>query len=283
MNQRPLQFALDPGTSQYVTYYEGTLPLILAAPHGGRLFPSNIPDRKLENGTITVTDAYTKDVALGIARKLYEKTGDIPHIVILQLARTKVDVNRDKLEGADSTAGREEYHDTIKRAIAKINANHDHGMFVDIHGHGHPENWIELGYLLDNFTLKFSDEDLNERNIVSSSSIRSLSQRYPDIAFSSFLRGNSSIGNRLSVKHRLKTTPSRLLPYPHRNQKYFFGGYCTQTYGSKNGGGIDAIQIELPKTLRFQKAGRESVIAALSESLTWMLCMFYCDEYRAKI
>lgn len=107
MNQRPLQFALDSGTSQFVTYYEGTLPLILAAPHGGRLFPSNIPDRKLENGTITVTDAYTKDVALSIARRIHEKTGDIPHIVLLQLARTKVDVNRDKLEGADSTAGRE--------------------------------------------------------------------------------------------------------------------------------------------------------------------------------
>jgi N-formylglutamate amidohydrolase len=107
MHQLPLQFALDTGTSQYVTYYEGTMPLILAAPHGGRLFPSNIPDRKLENGTITVTDAYTKDVALGIARKLYEKTGDMPHVVILQLARTKVDVNRDKLDGADSMAALE--------------------------------------------------------------------------------------------------------------------------------------------------------------------------------
>jgi hypothetical protein len=131
--------------------------------------------------------------------------------------------------------------------------------------------------------LKYSDQDLNERNVGSSSSIRSLSQRYPEIPFSSFLRGNSSIGSRLSVKHRMKTTPSRSLPYPHRHQKYFFGGYCTQTYGSKNGGTIDAIQIELPKILRFQKSGREGVIAALSESLTWMLCMFYHDDYRAKM
>lgn len=92
--------------SKYVTYYEGNLPLILAAPHGGRLFPTSIPDRIPGNGSVTVTDAYTRDVVLAIAKKLRERTGKSPHVVLLQLARTKVDVNRKKSEASDSDAGR---------------------------------------------------------------------------------------------------------------------------------------------------------------------------------
>lgn len=106
LQYQPPQLSVNTGSSQYVTYYEGSLPLILAAPHGGRLFPNSIPDRTPAKGTITVTDAYTRDVVLGLARKIHERTGAMPHVVLLQIARTKVDVNRDKSDGADSDAGR---------------------------------------------------------------------------------------------------------------------------------------------------------------------------------
>jgi N-formylglutamate amidohydrolase len=102
----PTQVPLLDTNSKYITYYEGSLPLILAAPHGGRLFPTSIPDRKAGNGTVTVTDAYTKDVVLAIAKKIRDRTGESPHVVLLQLARTKVDVNREKSEATDSDAGR---------------------------------------------------------------------------------------------------------------------------------------------------------------------------------
>jgi hypothetical protein len=150
-------------------------------------------------------------------------------------------------------------------------------------GHGHPENWIELGYLLDTYTLKLSDDELDHGNAKFEASIRSLSKRYPAISFSSLLRGNSSFGSRLTSTHHLKSTPSKEEPNPSRNQKYFSGGYCTQAYGSKDGGNIDAIQIELPKPLRFSASGREIVTTALSESLAWMLQTFYHVDIRAKM
>lgn len=150
-------------------------------------------------------------------------------------------------------------------------------------GHGHPENWIELGYLLDNYTLELTDEQLNRGVAINRTSIQSLLKRYPDMTFSSFLRGDTSLGSRLAFKHHLISTPSKEQPHPHRSQKYFAGGYCTQTYGSRNGGDMDAIQIELPKTLRFPKSGRENVVMALSESLVWMVQTFYQVEIRSKM
>ncbi|KAI9286323.1 hypothetical protein BC943DRAFT_359489 [Umbelopsis sp. AD052] len=280
----PTQVPLLDNISKYVTYHEGTLPLILAAPHGGRLFPTSIPDRTAGNGTVTVTDAYTKDVVLGIAKKIRERTGKSPHVVLLQLARTKVDVNREESEATDSDAGRmvwQEYHNTIQYAIHKVNQNHDAGLFIDIHGHGHPENWIELGYLLDNQTLQLSDEELNHGKAKSEASIQNLAKRYPDIMFSSFLRGNSSLGTRLASTHHLRTTPSKQEPNPSQIKKYFSGGYCTQAYSSS--GDFDAIQIELPKPLRFSASGRDQVTTALCESLAWMLQTFYHVDMRAKM
>jgi hypothetical protein len=150
-------------------------------------------------------------------------------------------------------------------------------------GHGHPENWIELGYLLDNYTLELSKEELDRGSDKFRTSIRTLSKRYPDIPFSSFLRGHSSLGSRLALTHNLTSTPSQEHPHPHREQKYFAGGYCTQTYGSRNGGNIDAVQIELPKILRFQKSGRDNVGIALSESLVWFLQAFYHVDIKSKM
>ena len=36
-----------------------------------------------------------------------------------------------------------------------------------------------------------------------------------------------------------------------KGNDYFHGGYIIEKYGSRNGGEIDAIQIEFPKKLRF--------------------------------
>jgi hypothetical protein len=117
----------------------------------------------------------------------------------------------------------------------------------------------------------------------SEASIQNLSRRYPDITFSSLLRGNSSLGTRLTSTHHLKSTPSKQEPNPSQIKKYFSGGYCTQAYGSRDGGHFDAIQIELPKPLRFSASGRDQVTTALCESLAWMLQTFYHVEMRAKM
>ena len=75
--------------------------------------------------------------------------GEYPYVVINNLHRSKLDANRDKPE---ATFGEEvpevawnEYHNFIDRAKAEIS---EPGLFIDVHGHGHANNWAELGYLI---------------------------------------------------------------------------------------------------------------------------------------
>ena len=58
---------------------------------------------------------------------------------------------------------------------ARIEDNYDEGgLFFDIHGHGHPNVWAELGYLISGANL---DNDILQPE---SSSIYHLSQRTGD-------------------------------------------------------------------------------------------------------
>ena len=38
-----------------------------------------------------------------------------------------------------------EFHACINNSKAIIEANNQSGLFFDMHGHGHPNNWAELG------------------------------------------------------------------------------------------------------------------------------------------
>ena len=76
-------------------------------------------------------------------------------MVINNLYRGKMDANRERDEAAfgDDTAEEiyDEYHGCICQAKAAIEADsnvQNRGLFVDIHGHGHPNNWAELGEVL---------------------------------------------------------------------------------------------------------------------------------------
>ena len=75
--------------------------------------------------------------------------GEYPYLVVNNLHRSKFDANRDKPEATfgESVPERawEEFHAYIDRSKAEIGGR---GLFIDIHGHGHPNNWAELGYLI---------------------------------------------------------------------------------------------------------------------------------------
>jgi len=85
------------------------------------------------------------------------------------------------------------------------------------------------------------------------------------ITISDFLRGqNNSLGGMLQAQG-LDSLPSPGHPAPARGTAYFYGGYTTRRHGSrdrKDGeeeSKTDAIQLEIPKTLRFvdKEQGRE--------------------------
>ena len=67
------------------------------------------------------------------------------------------------------------------------------------------------------------------------------------------LHGPESLGGLLTGAG-YKTVPSDSpdeKPVPE-SQEYFRGGYTVQTYGSKDGGEVDAIQIEVQSEIRYK-------------------------------
>ena len=136
------------------------------------------------------------------------------------------------------------YQEYIRRAKLAISGP---GLFIEIHGQTHPERWIELGYLLSSATL-------NSNRVYSTySSIKNLANRFRRTSFDSLLRGPHSFGGLLQMQgYRVVPSPANRSP---RGGRYFKGGYNTLIHGSRNGGQVDAIQIEAPSHLRNSAAG----------------------------
>ncbi|RIB01756.1 hypothetical protein C2G38_2229757 [Gigaspora rosea] len=86
----------------------------------------------------------------------------------------------------------------------------------------------------------------------------------------------TSLGGRLQ-SYGYDTIPSHIHKHPLKDEKYFHGGYCVQKYGSRYAEHvIDAIQIELPRTLRIgNNEKRSNFILTLSESIAWFLREYY--------
>src|SRR5262245_60875676 len=80
------------GQKEYVEYLAGDLPVMVSAPHGGRIRPEEIPDRT--EGTFAF-DTNTQELARAVAAELHARTGHWPHIIICKVSRRKVDCNRE--------------------------------------------------------------------------------------------------------------------------------------------------------------------------------------------
>ena len=85
------------GRESYIEYHAGNLPIILSAPHGGRLTPDEINDRTY--GTL-VTDDNTYELTKTIMDSMVVRFGGYPHVILCKLKRTKLDANRDSTEAA---------------------------------------------------------------------------------------------------------------------------------------------------------------------------------------
>jgi hypothetical protein len=123
-----------------------------------------------------------------------------------------------------------------------IAVNYGKGMYVDIHGHGHEIQRLELGYLLSASNLFLPDSQLNTSTYINFSSIRALAST-ASTDFTSLLRGNKSLGA-LFENYGISAVPSSSQPDPGVGNPYFSGGYGTQRHGSSGGGVIDGVQIE---------------------------------------
>ena len=238
------------GREKYIEYYAGNIPIILSAPHGGQLTPEEISDRTY--GTF-VTDLNTYELTKTIMDSMIVRFGGYPHVILCKLKRTKLDANRDSIEAAQENKyalrAWQEYHHYIEVAKKKITNDQGSGLFLDIHGHGkNPDGFYDLrtwlGYLISSEELDQSDGVLNTNSYQSKSSISAWvdSSSY---SFIEVLRGKVSFGSILdSLGYKSLPSINDLSP---DGMRYFSGGYNTARHGSRSGGVISSIQIELPK------------------------------------
>jgi hypothetical protein len=231
------------GRNNYIEYIAGNSPFIISAPHGGSLEPMEIPDRTVG---ATTKDANTEELVRDIYNAYVAATGTHPHVIICRLHRRKLDANREIIEAAQGNQFAEqawnEFHAYIDSAKAEVTRTFGKGFYIDLHGHGHTIQRLELGYLLSSSQLDLSDNTLNSttgyRNI---SSIRHMATN-AGVPFSEILRGESSFGTFMEYRG-YPSVPSLLQPSP-ASAPYFNGGYNTDRHGSGNGGTISGLQIE---------------------------------------
>ncbi len=277
----------EPGTTYFdttnlVEYFAGNLPLIISAPHGGYLEPDTIPDRDC-TGCVYVRDSFTQEIGRDFINSFHELTGHYPHVIINLLDRVKFDANRDL---GEATGGNEiteqvwhNYHAFIDSAKKQVLESFGSGLFLDLHGHGHEIQRIELGYLLSKSELQLSNTELNDLTYISESSIRGLAgAQSATWTHSQLLRGEFSFGS-LMNQRGFPSVPSSTDQSPADNEPYFSGGYNTQRYGSREGGTIDAIQLEFNSSIRFDTQQRALLVQALTEVSTTFLNTFYDGNY----
>ncbi|MDG1175043.1 MAG: hypothetical protein P8N07_04520, partial [Flavobacteriales bacterium] len=136
------------GTDSLIEYRCGNLPIILSSPHGGYDTPGSLPDRNCI-GCATGRDSYTQELTRQIEASIFYKTGCRPHVIINKLHRIKLDANREIIEATDSNLVTEPYwHDYmnfVDTASNIVSRTHTKGLFLDIHGHAHTIQRLEIG------------------------------------------------------------------------------------------------------------------------------------------
>jgi len=278
--------------NHYIEYRPGTLNVIISVPHGGQLKPKHLPNRdfgSLIDGRLvfdhkypknqsaavrTKGDKFTKELAMALSNVLEGKTGRRPHVIINNLHRLKFDSNCDRSEATfevpevvDAWLAYHDFIELAKRDVGKA------GLFLDIHGHSHSENWIELGYSVPAKKLNTGDY------IASETSIHTLHEKLRSeghhINIQQLVSGPHSFGGLLSAINGYSdvVVPSPRHPGPGTGQ-YFSGGYNVVRHGSRNGGEIDGIQIESPISRRMP-AEREKYAEDVGCAIVEFLQLYY--------
>lgn len=265
------------GSKGYVEYRAGNLPIVITAPHGGRLTPGDIPDRDCA-GCSTVMDANTMELAYQIDTALRQQFGCFPHIIVNRLHRRKLDANREIAEAAlgnpDAETAWYEWHRFIQTAKDSLVRQFGRGLLIDLHGHGHAIQRLELGYLLDEADYRLPDAALNA--LAHQSSIKHLTANNGSASnLSQLLRGDFALGTLLE-SGGYPAVPSRQQPIVNAGEPYFNGGYNTLRHGSRDSTAVDAIQIECNNTgVRNSYANRRRFAETLAATLQDFLSKHY--------
>lgn len=236
------------GANNYIEYIAGNAPIVISAPHGGYLTPAEIPDRNC-TGCSYARDLNTQEVTRALRNAIYTRTGCYPHLIINLLHRKKLDANREIIEAADSNALAEQawydFHGFVEAAEDSVAKYFGRGLYIDMHGHGHSIQRLELGYLLYLSELQLPDSTLALPYYSNVSSLKRLADdNLQALNLPELLRGPQSFGALMAVKN-YPSVPSPQDSFPETGEPYFNGGYNTNRYTSSNNGSVlSGLQIE---------------------------------------
>lgn len=275
----PTASAPVPGQSfsdrdHFVEWLIGDLPVVLTAPHGGRAKPAAISDR---TEGVLGGDTNTQELTRAVAAEFLRRTGRPPHAVLSLLHRSKLDPNRELKEAAQGDPVAEQawrlFHLRIRSALQSSLQAHGFAFLVDLHGHAHENDWLELGYGLSSVQLNQSDAALDAAGLGPISTINDLAVAEHAHSFAALLRGPRSFGALLTARG-YRAVPSPPEPGPQK-ARYFNGGYIVRTYG-RDVLHVDAVQIEAHyKGVRSSPQEREAFARALVDALLTFLREHY--------
>lgn len=264
--------------SDMIKVSSGDIPLVISAPHGGTLTPNEIPNRSC-SGITTVRDRNTTELADEIRYQMKQDFGVEPYMVSALIHRKKIDLNRDvDLATCGHTVGKEvwqEYHRKIEEAIQSAIEEYGGAIFIDLHGHGHEIQRLELGYLLNNEELRASYEGMGStEDLVEESSLKNLINLIPDIDFQDVLTGEKAFGT-IMENEGIPSVPSLQDPFPYPEEAYFNGGYNTRRYSSDDYPEVFGWQIEAHYNgVRNSDENRNAFAKAFSKAI-----MVQLEEY----
>lgn len=244
------------------------MPLIISVPHGGALVPQNIPNRDF--------GSYKKDKETILTLKeivaAFEDKGLRPYVVVMNIHRRKIDVNRGTKEGAQDPEMlklHRRYHDYLKRAREEVSGKFGGGVLIDLHGQNYRKGFIEIGYSL-------AMDDINKIGelpisyLKKESSFKALLDR--KMSATEIVLGKKSLGGLLTTEG-YKVMPSA--EYPTIDDRHFNGVYILHRHVVTKDEKIFGANLELclygirdteKNRKKFAKAFRKAVIIFLRDN-----------------
>jgi N-formylglutamate amidohydrolase len=213
-----------------VTVITGEIPIVISAPHGGKLAIPDCPlrTRKETPLFVTVEDSGTARLAQAIADEILKQTGKRPWVVVARFARKYADANRPAKWAFESEAAKkpyDDYHRALRKAVDSARKQDPFGLLIDVHGQKLDQNVVFRG-------------TQNRKTVMG------LLERRGEAGFTgkeSFLGRLESSGIRISPTHSQTD---------QQEDSKYDGGFTVQTYGSSRKDGLDAIQLEFGEHYR---------------------------------
>jgi len=237
-----------PDLDKFIVRKPGTIPIIISAPHGGRLRLPDVPDRKGDGigKFVVVNDTNTDVLAEKLADAIEKKLGGRPYLVIARFQRKQTDANR-AAEAAYEDPKAKPYYDGYHKALAdytsEVRKTWGRGFLLDLHAQA-------------------ADTDTVFRGTQNLKTVTALKDRFGMKA----ITGPDSLLGYLAREKKIAVMPAIDADPTTKEDSRFNGGYIVKTYGSDAGTGIDAIQLEFGGKFR-AKATLDQTAADLAEAI----------------